>query len=137
MHVADIRGAMGTIAVGDTAPRKKMSTRRCPLGGATHTHRSAPAAEDTVPLPHDRNTLMDDRILDPPKVLALAVAQLRADRHPVLADDLEQVASYLRQLAATHTEITQASDTLLQHTAELLRRSPERTPRPNTTPDGP
>ncbi len=70
---------------------------------------------------------MDDRILDPPKVLALAVAQLRADRHPVLADDLEQVDSYLRQLAATHTEITQASDTLLQHTAELLRPSPERT----------
>jgi hypothetical protein len=70
---------------------------------------------------------MDDRILDPGTVLALAVAQLRADQHPVLADDLEQVETYLRRLAATHTEITQASDTLLQHTADLLRRSPEHT----------
>lgn len=63
---------------------------------------------------------MTQHSIDPAIVLADAIVQLRADGHGELADALQHVDAYLRQMAAAHTEIAMASNHLRDQTPGLL-----------------
>lgn len=58
--------------------------------------------------------------LDPAAVLTQAAERLRADGHADLAESVERVDAYLRELAVAQTEIALASDRALQRGDALL-----------------
>lgn len=51
--------------------------------------------------------------LEPAAILMQAAERLRADQHLAYADAVQEVATYLRDLEATHTEMSRAVDALL------------------------
>jgi hypothetical protein len=49
-----------------------------------------------------------------------AAGRLRADKHPAYAEAVLEVATYLRELEATHAEMSRAVDALLDNAPESL-----------------
>jgi hypothetical protein len=68
--------------------------------------------------------MLDDGLmtqsLEPAAILMHAAGRLRADKHPAYAEAVLEVATYLRELEATHAEMSRAVDALLDNAPDSL-----------------
>ena len=64
--------------------------------------------------------MSEDGQLDPAAVLAAAIDRLHADGHADLAEAVQRVDAYVRDLAVAHTEIALVGDRLLERGQAVL-----------------